>query len=281
MRRNGVANAIAVGLLVIGILVGVTGYYVATTYQTKTVTQTATQTETVPTTLVSSTIVTYTFTQVTTLTVASNGPQLLATESNVRMFIQVYNLNSTNTDFQVTFENDNPFNVTLSYFATCGVNQDGGETGCISSGSMTIPSESSYNPNPYDSIGSPVTVAGASVTATLETPQGEFSVGPILVYQGAKPTSDVAITNLSCSVSTRTCFFDVSNTGNSGQVFSGCKIYGISGTLGTSNMVLAHEAVLVSCADTSGSSFVVGTSVVGSLSFYNNWVLFFQGTWSS
>lgn len=36
MRRNGVSNAIATGLLVADILIGVIGYYVVTTYQTTT-----------------------------------------------------------------------------------------------------------------------------------------------------------------------------------------------------------------------------------------------------
>ena len=43
MGRNGVSNAIATGLLVVGILIGVTGFYAAT-YQTKTATQTETTT---------------------------------------------------------------------------------------------------------------------------------------------------------------------------------------------------------------------------------------------
>lgn len=36
MRRAGVSNAVAAGLLVAGILIGVAGYYMATTYQTAT-----------------------------------------------------------------------------------------------------------------------------------------------------------------------------------------------------------------------------------------------------
>ena len=42
MRRKGASNAIAIGLLVVGILVGASGYYLATTYQNKVVTQTTT-----------------------------------------------------------------------------------------------------------------------------------------------------------------------------------------------------------------------------------------------
>jgi predicted secreted protein len=49
MRRNGVSNAIATGLLVVGILIGATGFY-AITYQTKTATQTETTTTRLTTT---------------------------------------------------------------------------------------------------------------------------------------------------------------------------------------------------------------------------------------
>lgn len=48
--RSGVANAIAAGLLVVGILVGMAGFYVATTFQTRTATQTQTVTQTETTT---------------------------------------------------------------------------------------------------------------------------------------------------------------------------------------------------------------------------------------
>lgn len=50
MRRNGVSNAIATGLLVAGILIGAVGFYGATTYQTKTVTLTETTTASLTTT---------------------------------------------------------------------------------------------------------------------------------------------------------------------------------------------------------------------------------------
>jgi len=46
MRRNGVSNAIAAGFLVAGILIGLTGYYVATNLPTKIETQTETTTAT-------------------------------------------------------------------------------------------------------------------------------------------------------------------------------------------------------------------------------------------
>jgi hypothetical protein len=42
MSKRGVAGLIAVGLLIVGIIVGTTGYYVASTYQTKTITLTYT-----------------------------------------------------------------------------------------------------------------------------------------------------------------------------------------------------------------------------------------------
>jgi predicted secreted protein len=52
MRRNGVSNAIAAGLLVVGILIGATGFYAATTYQTKTTTRTETTTARLTTTAI-------------------------------------------------------------------------------------------------------------------------------------------------------------------------------------------------------------------------------------
>jgi inhibitor of cysteine peptidase len=50
MRRAGVSNAIAAGLLVVGILIGAVGFYESTTYQTKTMTQTETTTARLTTT---------------------------------------------------------------------------------------------------------------------------------------------------------------------------------------------------------------------------------------
>ncbi len=44
MSKRGVAGLVAVALLIIGIFVGTTGYYVASTYQTKTITVTHTTT---------------------------------------------------------------------------------------------------------------------------------------------------------------------------------------------------------------------------------------------
>ncbi|MDA4131902.1 MAG: hypothetical protein OK454_02075, partial [Thaumarchaeota archaeon] len=57
MSKRGVAGVVAVALLIIGVLVGVSGYYVASTYQTKTITltQTTTQQNTVTVTLSNST----------------------------------------------------------------------------------------------------------------------------------------------------------------------------------------------------------------------------------
>jgi predicted secreted protein len=50
MRRNGVSSMIAAGLLIAGILIGMTGVYAATTYQTKIATQTVTTTAILTTT---------------------------------------------------------------------------------------------------------------------------------------------------------------------------------------------------------------------------------------
>jgi hypothetical protein len=79
MRRKGVSNAIAAGLLVVGILFGVSGYYVATTYPTRTVTQTETTTASLTTT--ETVIKTYTIT--TTLAGESGLEQCVVTEYHV------------------------------------------------------------------------------------------------------------------------------------------------------------------------------------------------------
>jgi cytoskeletal protein RodZ len=44
LNRRGVGGFVAVALLIMGVLIGISGYYVATTYQTKTITLTATTT---------------------------------------------------------------------------------------------------------------------------------------------------------------------------------------------------------------------------------------------
>jgi len=62
MLRRGVANSVAAGLLVAGVLIGVLGYYVATTYQTRTVVVMQTTTQT--TTKMSTSDITFTNTQV-------------------------------------------------------------------------------------------------------------------------------------------------------------------------------------------------------------------------
>jgi hypothetical protein len=79
MPRSGVSNAIAAGLLVVGILIGAFGFYVATTYPTKTVTQTetattsltSTATVTVPTTATQTVLATTTATSIAQITIVS------------------------------------------------------------------------------------------------------------------------------------------------------------------------------------------------------------------
>lgn len=68
MRRNGAPNAIAAGLLVVAVLIGLTGYYVATTYQTKIVTQTETATVKLATTATQTVLVTTNSISLTTST---------------------------------------------------------------------------------------------------------------------------------------------------------------------------------------------------------------------
>jgi len=60
MSKRGVAGAVAAGLLIVGILVGVSGYYVASTYQTKTVTVTQTTIQLDTTTLTQTSVETST-----------------------------------------------------------------------------------------------------------------------------------------------------------------------------------------------------------------------------
>jgi hypothetical protein len=77
MSKRGIAGVIAVGLLVVGVLVGVSGFYVASTYQTKTITstQTTTQqntiTQTQTSTLTSTSVVSTTTTQTSFVTSTS------------------------------------------------------------------------------------------------------------------------------------------------------------------------------------------------------------------
>jgi hypothetical protein len=86
MHRNGVSNAIAAGLLVAGVLIGATGFYVATTYQPKTATQTETATMrltamatvTAPPTATQTVLVTTTL--ATTVTPISGSPWKTAAE---------------------------------------------------------------------------------------------------------------------------------------------------------------------------------------------------------
>jgi len=74
MRRVAVTNGVAAGLVIVGVIIGVMGYYVATTYQTKIVTVTTTQSTTVSLTetltqtvsITSTTLLTTTLTQTLT-----------------------------------------------------------------------------------------------------------------------------------------------------------------------------------------------------------------------
>jgi parallel beta-helix repeat protein len=85
MRRNGIPNAMAVGLLIAGILIGVTGYYVATPHQTKVVTQTETTTAkstttatlTIPTTTTETSTIPTTMTTALTTTVTAPATALV------------------------------------------------------------------------------------------------------------------------------------------------------------------------------------------------------------
>jgi hypothetical protein len=77
MSKRGVAGIVAIALLIVGILVGVGGFYVATTYQTKTITLTHTTTELDTTTqtqtsiLTSTSVVSSTTTQISFITSTS------------------------------------------------------------------------------------------------------------------------------------------------------------------------------------------------------------------
>jgi hypothetical protein len=99
-----VANSIAVGLLIVGIIIGVTGYYLVSTYQTKTVsvTQTATQTNTVTLTQETS----FTSTQTVSTTVLTT-----VTAKSVKTSI------STSSVYPV------PTNVTLAFVNVVGYYQ--------------------------------------------------------------------------------------------------------------------------------------------------------------
>ena len=72
MRRKGVSNAMATGLLIAGILIGVTGYYLAAAYQPSTATRTDTTTARFTTTV--RTIRLTTITQSTTQTQTTTQP---------------------------------------------------------------------------------------------------------------------------------------------------------------------------------------------------------------
>ena len=109
--RSAVSSLIAVGLMAVGIVIGLTGYYVATTYQTKIVTVTTTQstttslTDTViqPIIQTETQIVSETFTQIVTYTAV----QLSTTTSTV-----------TSTYTTPTTIYPSPSNVTVSMTGT-------------------------------------------------------------------------------------------------------------------------------------------------------------------
>ncbi len=71
VTRGAVSNVIAAALLVVGILIGLTGYYVATTYQTKTVTDTQTTTVDFTSTQIQTSVSTSTLVRSTTSTTTS------------------------------------------------------------------------------------------------------------------------------------------------------------------------------------------------------------------
>jgi hypothetical protein len=68
MHRKGISNLIAAGLLVIGILIGALGFYVATTYQSKVIYQTTTATTSLTSTATSTISLTATTIASTTTT---------------------------------------------------------------------------------------------------------------------------------------------------------------------------------------------------------------------
>ena len=74
MRRNTVITLLAIGILIVGIIIGAVGVFVATTSKTKTVTQTETNTTVMATT--TTIMVTNTTTMVTTTTLTVTQPTL-------------------------------------------------------------------------------------------------------------------------------------------------------------------------------------------------------------
>jgi predicted secreted protein len=102
MGRSAVSSLIAIGLMAAGIIIGATGYYVATTYQTKIVTVTTTQSTT--------TILTETLTQTLkpATTALANGTE-------------VYIIPTVNGTYQMTASKGETFAIQLS--------SNGGSTG--------------------------------------------------------------------------------------------------------------------------------------------------------
>jgi predicted secreted protein len=93
MRRNGVSNVIAAGLLVVGILIGATGFY-ATTYQTKN----ATQIETTTATVTLSGVAEFAYggsSQNSSISVAANETFIVQLSSNAYDSGQVWNVSTS------------------------------------------------------------------------------------------------------------------------------------------------------------------------------------------
>jgi hypothetical protein len=98
LNRRAVANTIAVGLLVLGIIIGVTGYYLVSTYQTKTVSFTQTTTQTNTATLTQET--SFSFTQTVSTTVSTT-----VTATSVTTSISTSSVYPLPTNVTVAFVN--------------------------------------------------------------------------------------------------------------------------------------------------------------------------------
>jgi hypothetical protein len=122
MSKRGVAGLVAVGLLIIGVFVGTAGFYVASTYQTKTITLTATTTQQDTTTQTQTSISTSTLVESTTTTQTSTETSTSVVSSTTTR-TSLVTLTSTTSIYPV------PTNVTVAFVQNDGAYQYEIDTG--------------------------------------------------------------------------------------------------------------------------------------------------------
>ena len=209
--KRAVSNFAAAGIFIVGLVLGLGIFYSTTGLSRTTTTLTATSTVTSTTTTTEISALTTTVapipvtttqttsilsnetTTLTSFSTSTVNPEsdaqayLLAAEENIQVeFIQL-SLSGPLYNFSLNIFNFNSYNISLTTFHTCLMTMEGNNPSCQDGGQPeNIPAESNITLYSLGGGGEPDPgPLGAYVILSFSTPDGNFRMGPLVVYPQA------------------------------------------------------------------------------------------------